>query len=72
MLKFLLVIAAIALVVYLCARVLDAQLGGPQLKRPQRRGPQAPRRPLGPDDDPEFLRQLNRRRPPGREPKRED
>lgn len=72
MLKFLLVIAAIALVVYLCARVLDAQLGGPQLKRPQRRRPQAPRRPLGPDDDPEFLRQLNRRRPPGREPKRED
>jgi hypothetical protein len=67
-LKFLLVIVIIALAVYGCVMLVDRQLNGvkrPGPFRPPRagRGP-APGRPLGPDDDPEFLRSLNRRKPP--------
>jgi hypothetical protein len=58
-LKFLLVVLVIALAVYGCVMLMQRQLGGP--KQPRSKGPQ---RPLGPDDDPEFLRDLNRRRPP--------
>ncbi len=36
--------------------------GGLRAPRPHRRpGPQRPSRPLAPDDDPEFLRELERR-----------
>jgi hypothetical protein len=55
-LKFLLVVILIAVMVYLTVRVI------------QRRGilppshHSAPPRPLGPDDDPDFLRDLNRKR----------
>ena len=50
MLKFLLVVILLAIAIYLTVRVV------------QRRGlpdhDQAPRRPYGPDDDDEFLREL--------------
>ncbi len=54
-LKFLLVVIIFAAAVYLTARAI------------QRRGlmpppsPQPPPRPMGPDDDPDFLRDLDRR-----------
>ncbi len=63
MLKFLIVVLVIALAVYGCVMLLDRQLSGP--KKPRPKGPQ---RPLGPDDDPDFLRDLNRRKPPRRDP----
>lgn len=68
MLKFLLVVLVIALVVYACVTLLDRRMSGPRKPRggAPRRGPQ---RPLGPDDDPDFLRDLNRRRPPKPKPK---
>ena len=49
--KIVLLVALIAVAVYVAVRVM------------QRRGGQspAPRRPLGPDDDPDFLRGLDRR-----------
>lgn len=64
-LKFLLVVVIIALAVYGCVMLVDRQLNG--IKRPSRPRRSQPRRPIGPDDDPEFLRQLNRRRPPKRD-----
>ncbi|WP_182920346.1 hypothetical protein [Nocardioides cavernaquae] len=64
MLKFLIVVLVIALAVYGCVMLLERQRRGP--RKPPQRGPQ---RPLGPDDDPDFLRDLNRRRkPPRRDP----
>ena len=54
MLKFLLVVILLAIAIYLTVRVV------------QRRGPvdrdQTPPRPLGPDDDDDFLRELGRRK----------
>ncbi|HSX68165.1 hypothetical protein [Nocardioides sp.] len=71
MLKFLLVVVAIALVVYGCVMLVDRQLNGtkrPGPFRPPRPGRgSTPQRPLGPDDDPDFLwklNQRNRRKPP--------
>lgn len=58
MLKFLIVVLVIALAVYGCVMLLERQMSGP--KKPPSPGP---KRPLGPDDDPDFLRELNRRRP---------
>jgi hypothetical protein len=53
-LKFLLVVILLAIAIYLTVRVI------------QRRGPaghdQTPARPFGPDDDDEFLRELDRRK----------
>lgn len=69
MLKFLLVVVIIALAVYGCVMLVDRQLNG--VKRPPRPRRAQPKRPLGPDDDPEFLRQLNRRKPP-KPPNRDD
>ena len=70
MLKLLLFVAVMAAVVYLTVRQLERR-GMIPAPRPR---PKPDRRPLGPDDDPEFLRDLNRRtrhkkRP---EPKPED
>ncbi|MDO7868606.1 hypothetical protein [Nocardioides jiangxiensis] len=68
MLKFLLIVVLLALAIYGCVMLVDRQLNGTRAGRPLLpRRPQQPRRPLGPDDDPEFLRQLNRRKPPKRE-----
>ena len=60
MLRFLLVVILVALTIYLVTRAVQ-RAGGPALpKRPQRR--QEPPRIIGPDDDPDFLRDLDRRR----------
>jgi hypothetical protein len=56
-------VLVIALAVYGCVMLLDRQMSGP--KKPRPKGPQ---RPIGPDDDPDFLRDLNRRKPPRRDP----
>jgi hypothetical protein len=63
--KFLLVIILLAVTIYLTIRLLEQRGGrggafGAKLKRPDR--PNRPSRPLGPDDDPDFLRDLNRRK----------
>lgn len=59
-LKFLLVVILLAIAIYLTVRVI------------QRRGvaghDQPPPRPYGPDDDDEFLRELERRRRHPRDP----
>ncbi len=63
--KFFLAIAIIALVIYLVTRLIETR-GHPFRRTPNRKPLLPPRphpnRPLGPDDDPEFLRDLNRRR----------
>ena len=66
MLKFLLVAAFVAVVVYLLVRLTERRRGGTSTPRrglprvgPQRR---PPTRPMGPDDDLDFLRDLDRRR----------
>ncbi|MBB6627381.1 hypothetical protein H5V45_08615 [Nocardioides sp. KIGAM211] len=58
MLKFLLVVILIAVAVYLTARVIQRRGIAPTPRRSQ----QPPPRPFGPDDDPDFLRDLDRRR----------
>jgi hypothetical protein len=58
-LKVLLVVIVLALAVYATIRVL--QRGGTPLPSPRRR-PRPPVRPQGPDDDEDFLRDLDRRR----------
>jgi hypothetical protein len=55
-LKFLLVVILIAVMVYLTVRVIQRR----GILPPPRRS--TPPRPLGPDDDPDFLRDLNRKR----------
>lgn len=57
-LKFLLVVIIFAAAVYLTARAIQRRGVAPM--GPRR--PQAPRRPVSPDDDPDFLRDLDRRR----------
>jgi hypothetical protein len=70
--KFFLMIAIIAVVIYAVTRVVESR-GHPFRRTAPRRPLLPPRpgpsRPLGPDDDPEFLRDLNRRR---REKKEDD
>lgn len=57
MLKFLLVVAVAAVVVYLVVRAIQRRgaLPAPRQQRPEPR-------PLGPDDDPDFLRDLDERK----------
>lgn len=62
MLKFLLVVILVAVAVYLATRALQNRGLAPEVKRPQRKRPQQPPRVIGPDDDPDFLRDLDRRR----------
>lgn len=59
MLKFLLVVALIALATYAVMRVIQRRGIAPSGQRPAHRP--SPR-PLGPDDDPDFLRDLDRKR----------
>ena len=54
--KFLLVIVLIAIAVYLTIRVIERR-GLPPSDTARRRPPQGP---MGPDDDPDFLRGLDR------------
>jgi len=71
--KFLLLVAIIALVVYLVVRTIETR-GHPFRRTPGRTFPtlphqrQPPTRPVAPDDDPEFLRDLNRRKPKRSDP----
>lgn len=67
--KALLVVAILAVVIYLTIRLAEKRRGIPARRRP---GPtlQPPRRAVAPDDDPEFLRDLERRR--RREKKKRD
>ena len=63
--KFFLMIAIIAVVIYVVTRVIETR--GHPFRRTAPRKPllpprPRPGRPLGPDDDPDFLRDLNRRR----------
>ncbi|HEY1133942.1 MAG TPA: hypothetical protein VGE77_05140 [Nocardioides sp.] len=57
MLKFALVLAVIAIGVYLLVRALEKRRpgGGGSIARPR------PPRPMGPDDDPDFLWDLNKK-----------
>lgn len=61
MLKILLVVALFVLATYLLMRVIERRGLAPRPQRPRAR---PPARPLGPDDDPDFLRDLNRRSKP--------
>lgn len=64
--KLILLLLVIGVVVYVLVRLVQTRgrpFGGRPGPRPPvpGRGP-GPSRPLGPDDDPDFLRDLNRRR----------
>ncbi|MBZ5739297.1 hypothetical protein [Nocardioides mangrovi] len=61
MLKFLLVVILVAIAVYLATRAIQNRGITPAPRRTQRR-PQQPPRVMGPDDDPDFLRDLDRKR----------
>lgn len=71
MLKFLLVVIAIAIVVYACVMLVDRQTNSVRRRPRPSRGsrPSAPRGPIGPDDDPDFLWELNKR---NKKPKPDD
>jgi hypothetical protein len=75
--KFLLVVVFLAVAIYVVVRLLEQRSGrgggfGANLPGPFRPNrPNRPGRPIGPDDDPEFLRDLNRRRPKPKPPKDE-
>lgn len=63
MLKFLIVVAVFAAVTYLVTRMLQERGEGGNTalrRRPQR--PTEPPRPVAPDDDVDFLRDLDRKR----------
>jgi hypothetical protein len=60
-LKFLLVVILIAVAVYLTTRAIQKRGIAPAPPRRPRTKPQPPRF-IGPDDDPEFLRDLDRKR----------
>jgi hypothetical protein len=60
-LKVLVLVALFALAVYLLVRTLQRGGTGPAVRRPS--PPSSPtRRPVAPDDDVEFLRDLDRKR----------
>ena len=58
MLKVLVVVALLALTIYLVVRAIQGR-GAIRPRKPQRR---PPARPVAPDDDPDFLRDLDRKR----------
>jgi hypothetical protein len=58
-LRFLLVVILIAVAVYLTVRVIQRRGVAPA---PRRAKPSPPPRVMGPDDDPDFLRDLDRQR----------
>ncbi|MFC4783112.1 hypothetical protein ACT8ZV_01460 [Nocardioides sp. MAHUQ-72] len=63
MLKFLLVVILVAVAVYLIVRAIQRRGVLPRHQPPSR-----PSRPLGPDDDPDFLRDLDRKRKHPKDP----
>ena len=60
MLKFLVLVILIAVAVYLTTRAVQRRGEVPAPRLPRR--PRQPPRVIGPDDDPEFLRDLERKR----------
>ena len=58
MLKALVLVALLALAIYLVVRTIQGR-GGTARPKPQRR---PPTRPIAPDDDADFLRDLDRKR----------
>lgn len=63
MLKVLLVVVLFAVATYLLIRVIERRGVARPLRRPQPRSqPRPPQRPVAPDDDEDFLRDLDRRR----------
>jgi hypothetical protein len=56
--KVLVLVALLALAIYLVVRTVQGR-GSVQPRKPQRR---PPARPVAPDDDPDFLRDLDRKR----------
>lgn len=61
MLKFLLLVILVAVAVYLTVRVIQRRGVLPKKQQP-------PPRPFGPDDDPDFLRDLDRKRKHPKDP----
>ena len=61
MLKVLFLVALFALAVYLLVRMVQRGGGGLPTSRPKT-PPNPPRRPVAPDDDLDFLRDLDRKR----------
>lgn len=60
--KLILLIVVVTFAVYLTVRLIETR--GRLFRRPETPPPSPrsrPSRPLGPDDDPDFLRDLNRR-----------
>lgn len=68
-LKFFIVVAVFAAVTYLVTRMLQERAGGTPAVRRRPRRPSQPPRPIAPDDDMDFLRDLDRKR---RQPKDPD
>lgn len=62
MLKLLLVVILIAVAVYLTLRIIQRRGVTSPLRTPSRSSHRKPQGPLGPDDDEEFLRDLDRKR----------
>ena len=65
MFKVLVLVALLALAIYLVVRTVQRAGGGQSGRppgRPQGRTPRSPRRPVAPDDDLDFLRDLDRKR----------
>ena len=60
MLKFLLVVIVVAVAIYLTTRAIQRR-GIAPTPRPRPKRPEPPRF-VGPDDDPDFLRDLDRKR----------
>ncbi len=62
MLKVLIVVALLGLAIYLVVRALQRSGGSGQTSRRQTPPSSPPRRPVAPDDDLDFLRDLDRKR----------
>jgi hypothetical protein len=58
---YLVLLVVAVVVVVLVMRAAGAPPGGGRARAPRRPGPPRPSRPLAPDDDPDFLRELDRR-----------
>jgi len=60
--KFLLVVIVLGVLVYLLVRVIQRRGIAPASRRRPATRPPEPRRTIAPDDDPDFLRDLDRKR----------
>jgi hypothetical protein len=58
-LKFLLVVILLGVAIYFTVRIVQNRGIAPRSQPPR---PVRPPRPMGPDDDPDFLRDLDRKR----------